>query len=295
MIPVLLAFLSSSLWGVSDFLGGVAARGSIVLRTTTWAYFGAAVTMVLVAFALPGSWSSAVIMAGTAAAVTSLAGFLAFYAALASAPMGPIGAIVGATQAIVPVIVAVVWRGESISVLAWVGIAIAVIGSVLIGVAEGGNGGRATLRPIVLAVLAGVFFGGAVVSLGLAPKDAGVLAPTIEVSVGLALVLLLVLATRALPGLDGMLHVVGITSGERRPAKRTDIVAILSGVVLAGANIVMIFALQAGSLAAVGVVISLYPVTTAVLARVFLKERLTPMHIIGILGALGGCALLAAP
>lgn len=295
MIPVLVAFLSSAFWGVSDFLGGVASRGATVLRATAWSYCGAAVALVVVGLVTPGSWSVPMLLSGAAAAVTSVAGFLCFYAGLASAPMGPVGAIVGATQAVVPVLVAVLWRSEMIGAPAWIGIGIAVAGSVLIGIAEGSAGGRTTLRPILLSVLAGAFFGGAVVALGTAPADAGMLTPMVEVTVGFGLVLLLVLAARSFRGLDSALRRVGITSGERRPTRRTDAIALLSGLVLAAANVLMILALRSGSLAAVGVVVSLYPVTTAVLARVFLKERLTPLHLIGIAAALGGCALLAVP
>jgi drug/metabolite transporter (DMT)-like permease len=43
----------------------------------------------------------------------------------------------------------------------------------------------------------------------------------------------------------------------------------------------------------VGVVLCLYPVTTAFLARFILDERLTAKHIVGITIALSGCVMLA--
>ena len=253
MIAVLLALLSSCLWGASDFLGD----------------------------------------AGGVAGVAGLLGLLAFYAAFASGPMGPLAAIVAATQALVPVGVAVLWRAEALSQLAWIGIAVALVGSLLIGLAESSASGRTTLRPIAFAVLAGIFFGTTVASLGLAPQDSGQLAPAVEMVIGLGLVGVLVLAAHRSTRADAVMRSIGITSGERRPPRRTDLIAITGGVVLAAATIAEILALQDGSLAAVGVVISLYPITTALLARIFLHERLTPLHLIGIAAALGGTALLA--
>lgn len=293
LITVLIALLSSGLWGTSDFLGGIAARRATVLATTAWAYVGATLVMIVVVLTTSGTWSSAMIAAASVAGVTNVLGLLAFYAAFATAAMGPMGAIVGASQAVVPVFVAVVWHGESISSPAWAGIAIAILGSVLIGMAEGSSGGRTALRPIAFAILAGVLFGSTIAALGSAPVDAGMLTPTIEMVIGLVLVGLLVLLVRHSPRVDDAMQTLGITSGDRRPPRQATAIAVAGGVVLASANIAEIIALQKGSLAAVGVVISLYPITTAVLARVFLKERLRPMHVVGIAAALGGCAVLA--
>lgn len=293
LIPVLVALLSSGLWGASDFLGGIAARRSTVLATTAWAYVGATVIMLIVVLATPATWSGAMLAAAAVAGVTNVLGLLAFYAAFASAPMGPMGAIVGASQAIVPVFVAVVWHSESISVSAWAGIGIAVAGSVMIGLAEGNAGGRTALRPIALAIVSGVLFGTTVAALGSAPIDAGMLTPTIEMIIGLGLVGTLVFAVRKSPRIDAAMQTLGITSSEKLPQRNATAIAVAGGVVLSAANIAEIIALQTGSLAAVGVVISLYPITTAILARVFLQERLKPLHVVGIAAALGGCAVLA--
>lgn len=293
MIAVLLALASSSFWGVSDFLGGVAARGSTVLRATSLAYLGATMVMVIAAALVPGAWSTGMLGAGAVAGVTNVLGLLAFYAAFTSAPMGPMGAIVGATQAIVPVVVAVLWRDETISALAWAGIGIAVLGSVLIGLAEGRVEGGVKLRPFVFAILAGIFFGSTVSALGVAPVNARLLTPTVEMVIGLGLVGGLVLVTRTSRHFRTAAMKIGVTAPDAGTTKRVDRVAIGGGVVLSAANITEILALQSGSLAAVGVVISLYPVTTALLAWVFLHEHLKALHIIGIAAALGGCAMLA--
>lgn len=294
MIPVSVALLASAFWGASDFLGGIAARGSSVLRATVYAYLGANLVLVTASLFTSGTWSPAMMAAGTIAGVTNVLGLLAFYAAFANGPMGPMGAIVGATQAVVPVLVAVLWHGENLNMLAWAGVAVAVAGSVSIGLAEGSSGGRAALRPIVFAVLAGLFFGSTVVALGSSPRNAGLLTPTIEMLIGIFFLGGVILTVRTSARVGAGARSIGLTSDGHGRSRRIDAIAIIAGVVLGGANIAQILALQTGSLAAVGVVISLYPVTVAILARVFLKERLTLLHLIGIAAALGGCAMLGA-
>ncbi|MDR2256849.1 MAG: DMT family transporter [Arthrobacter sp.] len=293
MVAVLIALLSSVFWGVSDVLGGIAARGSTVLRATAWAYLGATVTMLIVVMARSGEWSTAMLVAATVAGVTNVLGLLAFYAAFASGPMGPMGAIVGATQAVVPVVAAVIWKHETLGLVAFAGMGIAILGSVLIGIAEGRGAGRATFRPIIWAVIAGLFFGSTVTALGMAPHSAGLLTPAVEMVIGLGIIGVLLLAVRGSTRIGYAFGSIGSTRPGAQPSRRAIGIAVIGGVVLAAANSTEVLALQAGSLAAVGVVISLYPVTTAVLAWVFLKEHLRALHLIGIAAALGGCALLA--
>ena len=58
-------------------------------------------------------------------------------------------------------------------------------------------------------------------------------------------------------------------------------------------NGAFILAVQAGALAVAAVLSSLYPVTTVVLAALFLRERVTPMHAVGIALAVGAIVCIA--
>ena len=58
-------------------------------------------------------------------------------------------------------------------------------------------------------------------------------------------------------------------------------------------NGAFILAVQAGALAVAAVLSSLYPVTTVILAALFLRERVTGMHAIGIGLAMGAIACIA--
>ncbi|MBA3852489.1 MAG: EamA family transporter, partial [Chloroflexi bacterium] len=60
-----------------------------------------------------------------------------------------------------------------------------------------------------------------------------------------------------------------------------------------GGNLFFLLANAAGSLAVAVVLSSLYPVVTALLARVFLHERLSRLRLLGVSAAIGGVLLIA--
>ena len=59
------------------------------------------------------------------------------------------------------------------------------------------------------------------------------------------------------------------------------------------ANLTFLMATNRGMLSIVAVLTSLYPATTVILARWFLKEHLTRLQIFGLFGALTATALIA--
>ena len=86
---------------------------------------------------------------------------------------------------------------------------------------------------------------------------------------------------------------VGRRSALRWPGRRIGPVALV-GVGDTGANLLFAYAATTGSLAVVGVLGSLYPVATVVLARWLLGERLSGGQNAGVVLALTGVGLLAA-
>jgi drug/metabolite transporter (DMT)-like permease len=64
------------------------------------------------------------------------------------------------------------------------------------------------------------------------------------------------------------------------------------GVLDNGANMLFVLAAQRGLLSLIAVLASLYPVTTALLARVALHERLSRIQIVGVAAALAGVVLI---
>jgi drug/metabolite transporter (DMT)-like permease len=67
---------------------------------------------------------------------------------------------------------------------------------------------------------------------------------------------------------------------------------ILAGLGDLGGNLFFVLASDVGELAVVVVVSSLYPVSTALLARAILHERLGPLRTAGVALAVGGVILI---
>lgn len=293
MIGVVVGFVSSVLYGASDFVAGIASRRSTVLRTAVWTNAGALAVASLALIGFAGAWSAPLLVAGGAAGLCTVLAFLALYAALAAAPMGVVTAIVAATQAFAPVLVSVLWKGHPLGLLGWLGAGVAVAGACLIGLAERGTVGGAGWRPLALAAASGVGFGGAIVALDAAPVDSGLTAPAIEL--GVALLVLLAFAAGAARSrpLRRFALSTGLTISGVAGSATTALLAALGGAMMGLGNLALMVALRIAPLAVVGVVTSLYPVTTALLARVLIGERLSRRHVAGIAAAILGCCLLA--
>jgi drug/metabolite transporter (DMT)-like permease len=89
--------------------------------------------------------------------------------------------------------------------------------------------------------------------------------------------------------------VIAAVSGNLRPPTGTPLrLAVLAAVLDAGANIAMLLALQASYLSLAGVLMSLYPAATVLLAIAVLRERLTRWQAVGMVLALVSVAMIAA-
>ena len=271
---VLLALLSSVLWGCSDFLGGTLARRlptATVVAVSQTAALVAVVPLVVVFGAHPSSWA-----AGLAAGVVGACGLAAFYAALAAGTMGVVAPI-AATGVLVPVVAGLV-RGDQPSALQGVGIAAALVGVVLASGPE--LSGGATLRPLLLAGLAAACFG--TVMLLLAEGSKG--------PAGGVLVTMLLLRVSEV----GVVAPVALTRGLGDGWRRLVPVLVVLGLVDVTANACFAYATRLGLLSVVSVLGSLYSVMTVLLARQLHHERLAQVQWVGVLVTLGGVVLLSS-
>lgn len=273
-MPVVLALLSSLLWGAADFFGGTAARrlpAAVVVGVSQ----AVALVVLLPLLVGVGAWPSHP-WAGVAAGLVGLVGLAAFYAALAAGTMGVVAPI-AATGALVPVVVGLV-RGDSPSAAQVVGIVLALGGVVLASGPE--LSGGAPARPLALAVLSAGCFGTVAVLLAEGSKGPGG-----------GVIGTLVLMRCVSVGAMGALAVAR-RSRVALGASLALLVAI--GVTDVGANAAFAFATRGGLLSVVAVLGSLYPVVTVLLARQVHHERLSPIQVAGAAGTLVGVAFLSA-
>jgi drug/metabolite transporter (DMT)-like permease len=211
-------------------------------------------------------WS---VLAGIAGAT----GISALYKGLAVGRMGVVAPVTGVIAAVIPVAAGIVLEGLP-PPLVLAGIGLAIVAVVLVSRSDDGEGGASGLG---LALLAGVAIGAMSVFISQI-SDGHVFGPLVVIRATQAVFIVgLVLVTRSAWRVD------------RRLMPATAGVGVLD---MAG-NGAFILAVQSGALAVAAVLSSLYPVTTVILAALFLRERVTGMHAVGIALAMGAIACIA--
>jgi len=188
---------------------------------------------------------------------------------------------IAAVGVVVPVLFGLL-RGERPAALQLVGIVLAVVGVVLASGPE--LTGRAGARPVVLAGVAALGFGVALLAIAEGARHSTLmtLVTMRTTSVLLLSAALVVALARGLPRAEVLL-------GPRDLA-----LVALVGVADLGANLTFGLASRRDAVSVVAVLGSLYPVVTALLARFVHQERLGRVQLAGVAGALGGVALIAA-
>ena len=276
-VAVVLALASALVYGTADFLGGLATRRASVFGVVLVSQLtGLAALLVLLPW-LGGSATSADLAWGAAAGVAGASALAVFFTALARGTMSVVAPVTAVTAAALPVAVGLL-GGERVGPWAAAGIGLALVAVVLVS-AENGLGGLRSARSagVLPALVAGTAFGTFFVLLDRTAEAAG-LTPLVPARIASVLLVLVVagIGRRSLRTGGGALPLVAA-----------------SGVGDMAANALFLLATQAGGrLAVVGVLVSLYPVTTVVLAQVVLRERLVRAQLVGLLAAAAAVVLI---
>jgi drug/metabolite transporter (DMT)-like permease len=170
-------------------------------------------------------------------------------------------------------------RGDRLSLTAFGGIGLCLVAICFVSL-EKGSGSPRRMRGPFLAVLAGTGFGAFFVLIQVG--DDGTLWPLV--------------ASKAISVL--MVAVAAVVAG-RGPAEvlrnRTTLgIALLAGSLDVLGNALYVLAARAGMLSIAGVLSSLYPASTVLLARLVYGERLRPIQRIGLLVAVAGVGLVTS-
>jgi drug/metabolite transporter (DMT)-like permease len=242
----------------------------------------------LLAITLPvlgGVWSGDAVLWGTISGGLSCFVFITLYKCLAIGPMGILSPVIGLVGASMPVFFAVI-IGERVSLLGWIGIGLALASVVIISLAFDPAHHRPTALGLVLAVVCGVSVGVFFIALSRAPGEAGSIPMffnrAVTAVVFFTAMLITVYSKRGAGG--------GIRSALD---KRIFPMALLAGALDTTANLLFLYASHLGMLSLVAVIASLYPATTVLCARFFLKERMTRTQLGGLGMAAVAVSLLA--
>jgi drug/metabolite transporter (DMT)-like permease len=234
------------------------------------------------------------------AAVAGSAGVIGlgtFYVALARGTMGLVAPLTALIGAAIPALVGIA-TGEPVGILLVVGIVAALAAVVVISVPDAAPlvsepaetagtrpaPARSRVAELALMGIAGLGFAGFYLGIDQAHDTGGeTWWPLVMVR---ATGLLLVVGTTIAVALSG-----------RAPLVRVPVallpVLVLAGLGDLGGNLFFILANEGGDLAVAVVLSSLYPVVTAILARLFLAERLSRTRQGGVALALVGVVLIA--
>ncbi|SEO94225.1 EamA family transporter [Trujillonella endophytica] len=278
-MAVVLALASAVVYGAADFLGGLASRRASVFAVVALSQAAGLVALLLVLPWLGGPATGTDLAWGAAAGLAGSTGLMIFFRTLATGVMSVVAPTTAVTAAAVPVLVGVA-SGDRVGVPATVGIVLA-LGAVALVSAEQGLGALRSARPAALlpALLAGSAFGLFFVLLD-QPAEESRLTPLVAARLS-SVALVLVLAATARRSL-------------RPPRSALPLIAV-SGVGDMAANSLFLLATQApGPLAVTGVLASLYPVSTVVLAQVVLRERLAGTQVAGLAVAVVAIVLITS-
>jgi drug/metabolite transporter (DMT)-like permease len=279
-VAVVLALGSAVVYGASDFLGGLASRRASVFGVVALSQLAGLVALLALLPWLGGPVTLVDLGWGAAAGLAGTTGLVVFFRALAGGVMSVIAPVTAVTAAAVPVLVGLL-SGDRIGPWAAAGIALALVAVVLVS-AEGGLSSLFAARPAHLTapLAAGIAFGFFFVLLDRTSADAG-LTPLV--------------ASR----LTSVVLVVVVALAGRKPlrvARGALPLVLISGVGDMTANALFLLATQQdGQLAITGVLASLYPVSTVVLAQALLRERLVRAQIAGLGAAAAAVVLITLP
>jgi drug/metabolite transporter (DMT)-like permease len=280
-VVVLLSLGSALAYGLSDFVGGLLSRRISPWQVAVVGQSTATVLTVGLAVFLTGEptasdwWWSALggIGSGTGAAI--------LYRGLGAGSMSVVAPVSALLAALLPVMVGVL-TGERPEELTWLGVACALPAIWLVSLVEdhpdSGPAGRRRSAEVLDGMLAGLGFGLLFAALGQVPESAGFAPLALTQAVAVVSTIVLAIALRA-PWL---------------PRDRAALSAMATGLLGTAATAMFLLATQTGLLTVAGVLSSLYPATTVLLAAMVLQERINRPQGAGLLLAGVAVALVAA-
>lgn len=289
-MPFVLALVSAGLYGAADFLGGLAARRASVTAVVTVAQGTGFIILLLAVPFLPAATVTAADVGwGAGAGLAGGAGVALLYRALAVGTMAVVAPVTAVCAVLIPV-VAELLAGQRLGGRTMAGIVIALVAIVLVGQQSTEGSGDAeghvtaearTTSPragLGLALLSGVAIGFFYLCLARTGPDAQMWP---------------LLAARGASTLVFAAGAIAAGVSLRLPALVLQ-QATSGGVLDVTANALYLVATRGGALSIVVTLVSLYPASTVLLARLVLAERVSRVQAVGIVCALAAVVLIVS-
>jgi drug/metabolite transporter (DMT)-like permease len=292
-VVALLAAVSAAAFGAADFIGGLSARRITAALTTAIAQSTGLVVVITAAVVVAGSPSNADLLWGASAGLGGGLGILLFYWAFTVGPMSVVAPLSAATSAVVPVVAGIA-LGERPGLVPTIGVCLALPAVTLIGresdrapaEASSGAGGSdeaaaaTARRALIAAIAAGFCFGWLLIALSRTTTQSGMWPLVAGRCTSAGLLVLIAVGLRS--ARKGAVH----------PPRAVGL-AMAAGVLDSLAFTGLLVATRSGLLTLIGVISALYPVSTIVLARFVLLERLNRSQMGGLWLAGAAMVLIA--
>jgi len=253
---IVLALGSALAYGASDFIGGVGSRRHSSWQIALIGQAAGAIVMLAAGLVVPGSPQPADFAWALLAGAGSATGSIALYRGLARGRMGLVAPISGVGAATLPLLAGLAF-GERPGPLVWVGMLAALPGIWLVSRSPGSGPATDARAALVDGAVAGAGFGVLFIALAQISDTAGLLPLAANQLTGAVLTLVAAVALRQL----------------WRPTRDVLGWGCASGVLGAAGTLTFMLATGVTSLAIAGVLTSLYPAITVLLAALFLRER----------------------
>lgn len=286
-------------WGTLDVFSALASRRIGSLRVTTGMQVVGASLIWLVALARGVEFPAdpAVLVGGSLVGLAGAGAYLAYFTGLRIGPIAVVSGMVAAYGGLT-VVLAVLFRSETLTLVQALGATTATVGVILTGVAFGGGlrGMRFAGPGVVFAIVALVLFAVMTIGTDIVIERTGWIEILLVSRSANAIisVVVLVVAMTALRG-----PAAPLLQGESADGGRVDR-RVVAAVVLAGLLDVLglmsfAYGLEVAETWLVGLASSFGPAVTIVVAVAFLGERLKPVQWLGLAGVLVGMIAIGLP
>ena len=286
-------------WGTLDVFSALASRrvGSLLVTTGMQVVGGSLIWLVALATGVGLPTDPAVLIGGSLVGLAGAGAYLSYFTGLRIGPIAVVSGMVAAYGGLT-VVLAVLFRGESLTPLQTLGATTATVGVILTGVdfGGGGRGTRVAGPGVIFAVVALVLF--AIMTIGsdiVLERTGWVEVLLVSRSANAVIsVLVLVVAMTILRR-----PAAALLQGEDADGGRID-KRVVAAIVAAGLLDVLglmsfAYGLEVAETWLVGLASSFGPAVTIVVAVVFLGERLEPIQWVGLAGVLVGMIAIGLP